>query len=146
MSEATGNSHRPNPIPGSTPWPPGVSGNPSGRPKLQRPPSKALAELNDTPGETPELVAANYFAAIIARGDVIRAADLKAVRAFKREWREDSVGVSQLDSTTDRLEGKVSQPQTITFDIEDAVAKAAEQFGVSPEELLAMATKMAETK
>ena len=89
---------------GMKPWPKGVSGNPSGRPKLARPPSVALAELNDTSGETPADQMANYKT---ARGVKWCAADEKACATFKRDLAEAAYGVAAFDSTTDRLEGKV---------------------------------------
>src|ERR1017187_7598396 len=53
---------------GMTPWPRGVSGNPGGRPKLARPPSVALAELNDTAGDTPAGPMGKYTTARGAKG------------------------------------------------------------------------------
>jgi hypothetical protein len=92
------------------PWPKGVSGNPSGRPKLARPPSVALAELNDTSGETPADQMANYKT---ARGAKWCAADEKACATFKRDLAEAAYGVAAFDSTTDRLEGKVPQSMNV---------------------------------
>ena len=109
MSVATQIS-RPNPIPGSKPWPKGVSGNTGGRPKLARAPSVALAELNDTSGETPADQMANYKT---ARGAKWCAADEKACATFKRDLAEAAYGVAAFDSTTDRLEGKVPQSMNV---------------------------------
>ena len=95
---------------GMKPWPKGVSGNPSGRPKLARPPSVALAELNDTSGETPADQMANYKT---ARGAKWCAADEKACATFKRDLAEAAYGVAAFDSTTDRLEGKVPQSMNV---------------------------------
>jgi hypothetical protein len=95
---------------GMKPWPKGVSGNPSGRPKLARPPSVALAELNDTSGETPADQMANYKT---ARGVKWCAADEKACATFKRDLAEAAYGVAAFDSTTDRLEGKVPQAMNV---------------------------------
>src|ERR1035438_3243391 len=85
------------------PWQKGQSGNPSGKPKLLRAPSVALAELNDTPGSTLEEQVENFKA---ARGEKFCAADLKAIAAFKRDLAEAAYGVAAFDSTTDRLDGK----------------------------------------
>jgi hypothetical protein len=94
-----------------TPWPKGVSGNPSGRPKLARPPSVALAELNDTAGvDTDEIIAA--FKA--ARGAKLCGADFKAIAMFKAESDvERRTHVTAFEAVTDRLEGKV--PQSIAM-------------------------------
>src|ERR1017187_4730093 len=96
---------------GLTPWPKGVSGNPSGRPKLARPPSVALAELNDTAGvDTDEIIAA--FKA--ARGAKLCGADFKAIAMFKAESDvERRTHVTAFEAVTDRLEGKV--PQSIAM-------------------------------
>src|ERR1035441_9032542 len=91
-------------------WPKGKSGNPSGRPRLARPPSVALAELNDTSGETPADQMANYKT---ARGVKWCAADEKACATFKRDLAEAAYGVAAFDSTTDRLEGKVPQSMNV---------------------------------
>src|ERR1035438_7999303 len=95
---------------GMTPWPRGVSGNPGGRPKLARPPSVALAELNDTAGASPQEQVENYKA---ARGVKWCAADEKACATFKRDLAEAAYGVAAFDSTTDRLEGKVPQAVSV---------------------------------
>jgi hypothetical protein len=102
----------------------GWSGNPGGRPKLARPPSVALAELNDTPGTTLDDVITNYRA---ARGAKLCAADLKAIAAFVRDSSFDPVGVSAFNSSTDRLEGKVAQRVELdaNVDLTTAIAVAA---------------------
>ena len=95
----------------SAPWPKGVSGNPGGRVKLARPPSVALAELNDTAGvDTDEIISA--FKA--ARGAKLCGADFKAIAMFKAESDvERRTHVSAFEAVTDRLEGKV--PQSIAM-------------------------------
>ena len=93
------------------PWPKGVSGNPGGRPRFARAPSAALAELNDTPGATPQAMIDEFRR---RRGDKLCAADEKAIAAFKRDLAETAYGVTAFDSTTDRLEGKV--PQSVKQD------------------------------
>lgn len=93
--------------PVETRWKPGASANPGGRPKLERPPSVALAELNDTPGETPDAVVAAFKA---ARGAKLCAADHKAIARFLCEANPQAKsGATSFDITTDRLEGKVEQ-------------------------------------
>jgi hypothetical protein len=92
--------------PGMVPWVKGQSGNPSGRPKLARPPSVALAELNDTPGADTDEMIENYRA---KRGDKFCAADAKAIAAFRRDMADAAYGVAAFDSSTNRLEGKVEQ-------------------------------------
>ena len=110
MSVATQIS-RPNPIPGSKPWPKGVSGNPGGRPKLARAPSAALAELNDMIGDTPE-EAIDAFK--VARGKALCAADHKAIAMFRAESDvERRTHVQAFESVTDRLEGKVPQAMNV---------------------------------
>ena len=99
------------------PWPKGVSGNPGGRVRLARAPSTALAELNDTSGNSIPEIVENFKAARKQAGGLV-AADHKAIAAFKRDLAEAAYGVAAFDSTTDRLEGKVAQRQDTTLRIE----------------------------
>lgn len=87
-------------------------GNPGGRPRLKRSPTQALAELNDTTGESPEAVVVAFKA---ARGAELCAADHKAIAMFRAESDADRrTHVSAFDSATDRLEGKITQPVMTT--------------------------------
>jgi hypothetical protein len=91
------------------PWPKGVSGNPGGRPKLARPPSVALAELNDTPGDSIQEIVENFKAARRRAGGLV-AADHKALAMFLAESdAECRTHVAAFSAVTDRLEGKIEQ-------------------------------------
>lgn len=105
---------------------PGQSGNPSGMPKLTRPVTVALVELQETPGSDRDEIIENFKAARRKAGGLI-AADLKAIRAFIREWSDEAVGVSQHNATLDRLEGKVAQRIEVGADADTmaAIASAA---------------------
>lgn len=96
-------------LPADSLWKPGVSGNPGGRPKLERPPSHALVELNGTSGDTPEEVVENYRAARKKAGG-LKAADHKAIALFRAESDPGiRTHVSAFTAVTDRLEGSVAQ-------------------------------------
>lgn len=114
-----------------TRWKPGQSGNPSGLPKLTRPVTVALVELQETAGDDRDAIIENFKAARRKAGGLV-GADLKAIRAFIREWSDEAVGVSQLNATMDRLEGKVAQRVEVGADAEVtaailAAAKAARE-------------------
>src|ERR1017187_6108517 len=112
MSVATQIS-RQNPIPGSKPWPKGVSGNPGGRPKLARAPSVALAELNDATGANVDEAVENYKTARKAAGGITMA-DHKAIALTRAAADvEHRAQVAAFEASTDRLEGKV--PQSIAM-------------------------------
>jgi hypothetical protein len=88
----------------------GKSGNPGGRPRLEREVVQALADINDTQGATPEEGIERFKA---ARGDKLCMADHKAIKALRRDLLEDAVGVASFERTTDRLEGKVPQAMNV---------------------------------
>ena len=112
MSVATQIS-RPNPIPGSKPWPKGVSGNPGGRPKLARAPSVALAELNDATGANVDEAVENYKTARKAAGGITMA-DHKAIALTRAAADvEHRAQVAAFEASTDRLEGKVPQAMNV---------------------------------
>jgi hypothetical protein len=112
MSVATQIS-RPNPIPGSKPWPKGVSGNPGGRPRLARAPSVALAELNDATGANVEEAVENYKTARKAAGGITMA-DHKAIALTRAAADvEHRAQVAAFEASTDRLEGKVPQAMNV---------------------------------
>src|ERR1035441_7275188 len=91
------------------PWPKGVSGNPGGRVRLARAPSAALAELNDTPGDSIPEIVENFKAARRRAGGLV-AADHKALAMFQAESDpERRSHVAAFEAVTDRLEGKVPQ-------------------------------------
>lgn len=112
------------PPPLETRWKPGQSGNPSGLPKLTRPVTVALVELQETPGSDRDEIIENFKEARRKAGGLI-AADLKAIRAFIREWSDEAVGVSQHNATLDRLEGKVAQRIEVGADADTMAAIAA---------------------
>lgn len=129
MSEAADPTEISRVPPQLTPWPKGVSGNPGGRPKVDRTVSAALAELQDTQGENVPAIIDAFKA---ARGVKLCGADFKAIAAFQRELDPEAVGVSQHNATLDRLEGKVAQRVEIGADAEitaaiTAAAKAARE-------------------
>jgi hypothetical protein len=129
--------------PVATRWQPGASANPGGRPKLQRSTVQALAELNDTEGANLKGIVAKFRA---SRGAKLCGADLKAIAAFRREQAKSQVGVSQLDSTLDRLEGKVTQTHVVGMDVRGAAERLADELGVSADELFAIASRLAEAE
>lgn len=87
------------------PFPPGVSGNPGGRVKAQRLVSSALAELQDTPGETPEAAVEAFRA---ARGAKLCGADHRAIALHLQACdRTSRLQVAAADSYADRVEGRV---------------------------------------
>lgn len=101
---------RPSPLNGVVPpiegrFEPGKSGNPGGRPKVKRTVSAALAELQDTVGQTPDECVERFRR---SRGDELCASDHKAIALFRAEM---DVGgrtqVSAIETALDRLEGKV---------------------------------------
>ena len=86
-------------------FPPGVSGNPSGRPKVNRTVQAALAELQDTPGETPEDSVAAFRA---ARGAKLCGADHREIALHLQACdRSSRLQVAAADSYADRVEGRV---------------------------------------
>lgn len=107
---------------------PGQSGNPSGRPRVDRTISAARAQLADTPGETVDEIVANYRAARRKAGGLV-GSDLTAICAFVRESGAEAVAVSQLNATLDRLEGKVAQRVELdaNVDLTSAITAAAEK-------------------
>ena len=120
---------------------PGVSGNPTGRPKVNRTVSSALAELQDTEGETPEAIVDAFKA---RRGARLCGADHKAIAIFKTEL--DSGGrtqISAVDTVLDRLEGKVEQPHAVRAqETEALIRQLAESTGISPEAIRALGLKL----
>lgn len=106
------------------PWPKGKSGNPSGRPKVNRTVSSAYAELLDTEGSTLKAQLENFRAARGARfcpADIIAAQMLAtAVNTAARTQ------VSAAVEITDRTEGKVSQGIDVSgsLDVSSAIAAA----------------------
>jgi len=117
------------------PWKPGVSPNPGGRPKVNRTVSSALAELQDTEGETPEAIVDAFK---VRRGKRLCGADHKAIAIFRTEL--DAGGrtqISAVDTVLDRLEGKVSQSIDVngSLDVGAAIAAAhAAATGKEPRE------------
>ena len=107
---------------------PGRSGNPSGRPRVDRTISAARAQLADTPGETTDEIVENYRKARRKAGGLV-GSDLNAINAFIREQGDEAVAVSQLNATLDRLEGKVAQRVELdaNVDLTSAIAAAAEK-------------------
>ena len=131
-------------LPAGSLWPKGVSANPGGRRKLERPPSLALAELNETHGADPDEVIANYKA---ARGARLCAADFKAIAMFRAESDVDRrTHVSAFEASTDRLEGKVTQTHVIETDVRGAAQRYADELGVSVDEIMAIASRLAEAE
>lgn len=123
------------------PFPPGVSGNPGGRPKVNRTVSAAYAELQDTPGTTPGIAVENFKK---ARGEKLCGADHKAIAMFIAESNPENARiVSAATEVTDRLEGKVTQPTSLTLDVQDAASRAAAELGVSREEFLERMNRVA---
>ena len=95
------------------PWPKGVSGNPGGRVRLARAPSAALAELNDTPGDSIQEIVENFKAARRRAGGLV-AADHKALAMFQAEADpERRSHVAAFEAVTDRLEGKVPHSMNV---------------------------------
>ena len=95
------------------PWPKGVSGNPGGRVRLARAPSAALAELNDTPGDSIQEIVENFKTARRKAGGLV-AADHKALAMFQAESDpERRSHVAAFEAVTDRLEGKVPQAMNV---------------------------------
>lgn len=91
---------------------PGQSGNPGGRPKAARLVSAALAELQDTPGDSPDACIEAFRA---ARGAKLCGADHKAIALFRKENNEKSMGqVGAIELALDRLEGKVPSITALT--------------------------------
>jgi hypothetical protein len=134
MSEE-GESPANRPAPGASPinglvpppehrFQPGRSGNPSGRPKVERFVSTAIAELQDSPGKT---VQACISAFKKARGSRLCGADHKAIALFRSEnaARERSQ-VGAINVALDRLEGKVTQGIDVSgaVDVSSAIAMA----------------------
>lgn len=94
------------------PWQPGQSGNPSGRPKVGRSVAAALAELQDTPGETPE---ASVEAYKLARGAKLCGADHRAIALHLQACdRSSRLQVAAADSYADRVEGRVIVRSEVT--------------------------------
>ena len=128
---------RPSPLNGQVPPPehrfvPGVSGNPTGRPKVNRTVSSALAELQDTEGETPEAIVDAFKA---RRGARLCGADHKAIAIFKTEL--DTGGrtqVSAVDTVLDRLEGKVVQGIDVSGSLDVGAAIAAAHAAATGQE------------
>lgn len=128
-------------LPVETRWKPGVSANPGGRPKVNRTVSAALAELQDTEGETPEEIVAAFKA---RRGARLCGADHKAIAIFRTEL--DAGGrtqISAVDTVLDRLEGKVEQPHAVRAqETEALIRQLAESTGVDPEAIRALGMKL----
>jgi hypothetical protein len=76
-----------------------------------RSPSRALADLNDTAGDSTAEIVENYKAARRATPMGLVGADHKAIAMFRAESDPDRrTHVSAFEAATDRLEGKVTQP------------------------------------
>jgi hypothetical protein len=102
---------------------PGQSGNPSGRPRVDRYVTTAYAELQGTPGADPNEIIEAFTK---ARGARICGADFKAIAMFRAETNPDHARiVSAATEVTDRLEGKVAQRVEIGADAEITAAIAA---------------------
>lgn len=99
-------------VPGR-PFPPGVSGNPGGRPKVDRQVSVALAELLDTPGGDFAAISAAYRK---ARGEKFGASDLAALTLFEKAVLVASSGqVLAATVVMDRTEGKLGPDTEINI-------------------------------
>ena len=119
-------------LPVETRWQPGVSANPGGRPKVNRTVSSALAELQDTEGETPEEIVEAFRK---RRGARLCGADHKAIAIFKTEL--DAGGrtqISAVDTVLDRLEGKVSQSIDVSGSLDVGAAIAAAHAAATGQE------------
>ena len=119
-------------LPVETRWQPGVSANPGGRPKVNRTVSAALAELQDTEGETPEEIVDAFKA---RRGKRLCGADHKAIAIFRTEL--DTGGrtqVSAVDTVLDRLEGKVVQGIDVSGSLDVGAAIAAAHAAATGQE------------
>jgi hypothetical protein len=128
-----------------TPWRTGQSPNPGGRPKLARSPSAALAELNDMAGDDPDATVEAYKTARRKAGGLL-GADHKAIAMFRAESDVDRrTHVSAFEASTDRLEGKVTQTHVIETDVRGAAQRYADELGVSVDEIMAIASKLAES-
>ncbi len=123
------------------PFPPGQSGNPGGRPKAARLVSVALAELQDTTGDSPDACIEAFRA---ARGAKLCGADHKAIALFRTE--NDSCGktqVSAIEVGLDRLEGKVEQPHAVRAQETDALIRhLADATGIDPEAIRALGAQL----
>jgi len=103
---------------------PGVSGNPSGRPKVDRYVSTAIAELQDMPGATVEAVIKAFKK---ARGSRLCGADHKAIALFRSESAaSERSQVGAINVALDRLEGKVAQHVDVSggLDLASVIAAA----------------------
>lgn len=90
------------------PFPPGVSGNPGGRPK-----KKPITEMYERIMDDPDAMAA------------LQKSVLSALK------RGNMAMVLQLKEMTDRVEGKVTQPieADVTVNLADAIAEARKRAG-----------------
>jgi hypothetical protein len=91
-----------------TPWKPGQSGNPAGRPK-----KKPVTEM---------------YERILSNPDNLSAIEKATVKAL---LKGNMAMVLQLREMTDRVEGKVTQPieADITVNLADAIAEARKRAG-----------------
>lgn len=117
------------------PWPKGVSGNPSGRPKVQRTISAAYAELLDTEGSSLKAQIENFR---LARGARFCPSDIIACQMLATAVATGSrTQVAAAVEITDRTEGKVSQAIDVngSLDVGAAIAAAhAAATGKEPRE------------
>ena len=120
-------------LPASVLWQPGQSANPGGRPKVERTVSRAIAELQDTPGATPEACIKAYKK---ARGAKLCGADHKAIALYRTECAaKERTQVGAVGLALDRLEGKVAQAVEVTGGLDLASAIAAAQAAASEEKV-----------
>lgn len=105
------------------PWKPGQSGNPGGRPKVDRTVSAAYAELLDTPGGTLKEQLETFRD---RRGAKFCAADMVAVGMLTSAVNPSNKGQTFAASEiTDRTEGKVSQGIDVNGSLDVGAAIAA---------------------
>ena len=111
------------------PFQKGQSGNPTGRPKLGRRLSSALADLLDTPGDTVG-EAVEVFRR--RRGRHLCGADLIAITMFTTATDPKARGqVAAASEIADRTEGKVEQPTRVSGDGLTFVVRRLEASGDS---------------
>jgi hypothetical protein len=138
--EGTGNRDKPIPA-GLRPFPPGVSGNPNGRPKVGRSVSKAYAELLDTPGASIERQVAAYRQ---ARGDSFCGSDSIAVGMLETAGAMGAKSqVAAAEAIADRTEGKVEQVHAVRVrELQDVAAQLEAETGIPAAEILSGAAKL----
>ena len=123
------------------PWQPGEVPNPGGRPKLDRTPASAYAELLGTPGGTIAAIVKAYRA---KRGKAFCGADLAAIGMLRTY--ASSTNPSQTRAAveiTDRVCGKVEQPHALRQQETEALIRAlAESTGIDPAAIRALGEKL----